>query len=266
MKIAMWSGPRNLSTALMYSFANRPDCAVLDEPFYASYLAQTGLNHPMREEILASQPNDPERVSKMLVGPNPHGHKHFYQKHMTQHMIAGVPRDWMRDVVNVFLIRHPARVIASYAAKRENPTLADIGFRQQAELFDLVASWGQKPIVIDSHDIRANPHHALNALCAAIGLPFDDAMLHWPAGGHPSDGIWARHWYGAVWKSTGFASAEGPLPKIPNHLQPVLDDALPFFESLKASAITYQRQLHERMRVTPKACPASWPRPYRQTP
>ena len=149
MRIAMWSGPRNLSTAMMYAFGNRGDSAIVDEPFYAAYLARTGLNHPMQEEILASQSQEPETIARALLGPVPGAKPVFYQKHMTQHMIPGVPRDWMREVSNVFLIRHPARVIASYAAKRESPTLEDIGFRQQAELFDLVRSWGLTPVVVD---------------------------------------------------------------------------------------------------------------------
>lgn len=234
MKIAMWSGPRNLSTAMMYSFGNRPDCAVVDEPFYAAYLHRTGIDHPMRDDILASQPTSARQVAAGLVGPNPAGKDHVYQKHMTQHMVPGVPRGWMRDVVNVFLIRHPARVIASYAARRENPVLSDIGFAQQADLFDLVQGWGQSPIVIDSHDIRKYPEGMLRALCVGIGLDFHPAMLDWPRGGHADDGVWASHWYGAVRDSTGFAGAEGPLPEVPDHLRAVLDAALPFYEKLKA--------------------------------
>ena len=237
MRIAMWSGPRNLSTAMMYAFGNRGDCAVVDEPYYAAYLAMTGLDHPMRAEVLDSQPQDPEKVAAALLGPVPAAKPFYYQKHMTQHMIDGVPRDWMREVTNVFLIRHPARVIASYGAKRENPTLEDIGFRQQAELFDLVASWGQKPVVIDSHDIREDPAGKLEQLCDAIGVPFSPKMLSWPQGGHKDDGVWAAHWYGAVWQSTGFAGPEGPLPEVPEHLQSVLEDALPSYERLKAVKI-----------------------------
>lgn len=234
MKIAMWSGPRNLSTAMMYAFGNRPDCAVVDEPFYAAYLSMTGLDHPMRDAILTSQDQDPQAVANTLSGAHPEDKPVFYQKHMTQHMIAGVPRDWMREVTNVFLIRHPARVIASYAAKRENPTLEDIGFPQQAELLAQVTDWGQKSVVIDSHDIRDNPHEMLEKLCNAIGLPFTEQMLSWPEGGHKDDGVWASHWYGAVWNSTGFAGAEGPLPEVPEHLQGVLQDALPLYEEMKA--------------------------------
>lgn len=237
MKIAMWSGPRNLSTAMMYSFGNRPDTAVVDEPFYAAYLDMTGIDHPMRDEILASQSRDPNVVAASVLG-SVHAEKPvFYQKHMTQHMIEGVPRDWMRDVVNVFLIRHPARVIASYAAKRENPTLDDIGFRQQADLFELVKSWGQIPIVIDSHDIRDNPREMLQKLCYSLGLKFSDTMLSWPKGGHSDDGVWAPHWYGAVWASTCIAGAEGPLPEIPEHLTEVLAGAMPYYDSMKAYKI-----------------------------
>lgn len=237
MRVAMWSGPRNLSTAMMYAFGNRGDCAVVDEPFYAAYLALTGLQHPMREEILESQSQEAIEVAQVLVGPVPAAKPYFYQKHMTQHMIDGVPRDWMRQVTNVFLIRHPARVIASYAAKRENPTLDDIGFRQQAELFDLCRSWGQDPVVVDSHDIRDDPAAKLEQLCDRLGLPFSPKMLRWPPGGHPNDGVWAPVWYGAVWNSSGFAGREGPLPEVPEHLRPVLEAAMPYYETMKAQKI-----------------------------
>lgn len=232
MRIAMWSGPRNLSTAMMYSFGNRSDCAVVDEPFYASYLAMTGLDHPMKHEILASQPQEPGQVADAMLGPVPESKPNFYMKLMTHHMIPGVPRDWMKDIVNVFLIRHPARVIASYGVKRENPTLEDIGFSQQAELFDLVRSWGKEAIVIDSHDIRDNPEGMLRRLCDKIGLPFDAAMLNWPKGGHKDDGAWASHWYGSVWNSTGFAGAEDELPDVSGDLSDVLAAAMPFYEKL----------------------------------
>ncbi|UWQ77042.1 HAD family hydrolase [Leisingera sp. M658] len=237
MRIAMWSGPRNLSTALMYAFGNRGDCAVVDEPFYAAYLAMTGLSHPMRAEILDSQPRDPDEVAKALLGDVPGAKPYYYQKHMTQHMIPGVPRQWMQEVTNVFLIRHPARVIASYAVKRENPTLEDIGFRQQAELLELVRSWGHAPVVVDSHDIRNDPAGKLEQLCETVGMPYSPKMLTWPRGGHKDDGVWAAHWYGAVWNSTGFAGPEGPLPEVPEDLQPVLQAALPLYEQMKAAKI-----------------------------
>lgn len=237
MRIAMWSGPRNLSTAMMYSFGARGDCAVVDEPFYACYLDKTGLDHPMRDAILRAQSTEPGEVTEKITGPVPGGLSHYYQKHMTQHMVPGVPRAWMRRMTNVFLIRHPARVIASYAAKRENPTLEDIGFAQQAELFDEVNSWQGSPVVIDSTDIRKDPETMLKRLCKVIGLPFTPKMLSWPRGGHPEDGAWAPHWYGSVWKSTGFAAAEGPLPQVPEHLQGVHDAAMKHYKRLKSVAL-----------------------------
>ena len=237
MRIAMWSGPRNLSTAMMYSFAQRTDCAVWDEPFFAAYLVQTGLEHPMRDETIAAGPIDPNQVVAGCIGPIPDKKSHFYQKHMTHHMLPGIDRAWMAEVTNVFLIRHPARVIASYAAKRENPTLDDIGFRQQYELYEYAKALGQEPVVIDSSDVRANPEVALTGLCEAIGLSFSADMLHWPTGGIPEDGAWAPHWYGSVWKSTGFAGAEGALPEISDTLRPVLHAALPYYEALKRLAL-----------------------------
>lgn len=230
MNIAMWSGPRNLSTALMYSFGNRADCKVVDEPFYAHYLSETGLGHPLRDEVLSSQPQDAEAVIQSLTRPSS---PHFYQKHMCQHMLPSVPRGWMRGVKNVFLIRHPARVIASFGAKYEGFGLADIGFSQQMELFEESRSAGDAPVVIDSADIRLAPERTLRALCEALNLPFDAAMLHWPKGGHAADGVWAAHWYGAVHASTGFAGAEGHLPELEGvQDQALLDAALPIYETL----------------------------------
>jgi hypothetical protein len=233
-RIAMWSGPRNLSTAMMYAFGARRDCAIWDEPYYAAYLLETGLEHPMRAEILAKWPHDISNIEKRLQGDTPQNKSIFYQKHMTQHMLPAFDREWMKDVTNVFLIRHPARVIASYHAKRESPCLADIGFQEQAELFDQMAQHlGHAPIVIDSADIRAHPDGMLRALCKAINLPFDPAMLSWPKGGHPNDGPWAPHWYPAVWNSTGFAGTEGPLPNVEDSLQDVLESAMPFYKQLE---------------------------------
>lgn len=233
MKIAMWSGPRNLSTAMMYAFAARGDCAVSDEPFYAAYLAATGIDHPMRDAVMAAQPVDPAQVVADCIGPNPEGKPLWYQKHMTLHMIPGFDRGFLRELTNVFLIRHPARVIASYSRKRESPTLADIGFVQQAELFDQVAQRiGAAPPVVDSADIREMPHQTLARLCAALGIPFTEAMLRWPAGAKPFDGVWAPHWYNAVHASTGFDEPEGPLPELDAGGRALCEQALPHYERL----------------------------------
>ncbi|WP_112321055.1 HAD family hydrolase [Oceanibium sediminis] len=238
MNIAMWSGPRNLSTAMMYSFGARGDTATWDEPFYAAYLKATGATHPLAAEIIAAHESDPDVVARTCAGPAPGGKAHFYQKHMTHHMLPGIDRDWFSAVRHVFLIRHPARVVASYHRKNENPTLDDLGFWQQAQIFEEVsAARGKPPVVIDSTDIRKQPEAMLRALCAAIDLPFDPAMLHWPAGPRDSDGVWAKHWYGAVHRSTGFDAAEGPLPELPAHLQTVADAALPSYRALSAVAL-----------------------------
>jgi len=193
-RIAMWSGPRNLSTAMMYAFAARGDCAVWDEPFYAAYLKATGLGHPMAAEVIAAGEIDPEKVAAACLGPIPQEQSLFYQKHMTLHMIPRFDRGFMRGLTDVFLIRHPARVVASYAQKRESPTLADLGFTQQEELFDEVAQFlGHAPPVIDSADIRDNPRQALQRLCAALGIGFTENMLHWSVGPkHPSTGCGRR--------------------------------------------------------------------------
>jgi hypothetical protein len=233
MKIAMWSGPRNLSTAMMYSFAARGDCAVWDEPFYAAHLAATGKAHPMVSEILVAHETDPVLIAARCSGPNPQGQSHFYQKQMPHHMLPSFDLSFMSACTNVFLIRHPARVVASYARKVESVDLNDIGFVAQADLFDRERDrLGYAPLVIDSSDIRANPELALSQLCAALGIPFTAQMLRWPAGGHSEDGVWAPYWYGAVHRSSGFEQAEGPIPKLEGAYAALADAALPYYEAL----------------------------------
>ncbi|MGX9356028.1 sulfotransferase-like domain-containing protein [Roseobacteraceae bacterium S113] len=235
-RIAMWSGPRNLSTAMMYAFAQRADTIVVDEPFYAAYLAATGIDHPMGAEVMASQPQDGSAVAADLLAPQ--GAPVFYQKHMCQHMIPGMPRDWIADVTNVFLIRHPARVIASYAQKRATPTLADIGFDLQDALYDHCLALGQTPVVIDSYDIRQNPEAMLRKLCDAVDIDFDPAMLGWPKGGNAADGVWAPVWYGAVHGSTGFAGAEGDVPELDTEKAALCEAAFPLYQRLKDVCLT----------------------------
>lgn len=225
MKIAMWSGPRNLSTAMMYAFGNRADFAAWDEPFYAPYLDKSGSDHPMRDEIIAAHDTDPVSVATRCAGPVPDGKVHWYMKHMALHMVDGFPVDWAEGCVNVHLIRHPARVIASYSAKRENLTLGDIGYEQHAALFDRFPG-----PVIDSADIRRDPERMLGKLCAEIGLDFDPAMLSWEKGPRSFDGIWARHWYEAVHRSTGFAGAEAALPRLEGRQAALLNAAFPAYD------------------------------------
>lgn len=229
MRIAMWSGPRNLSTAMMYSFGARDDFVIMDEPFYAVYLAKSGADHPMRAEILNAHETDPDKVDLTCRSG---GSPHLYMKHMPHHMLDGFPLGWAEGCIHIHLIRHPARVIASYAAKREEVTLEDIGFVQQDALHERLEG-----LVIDSTDVRANPEGMLRRLCSAIELPFDPAMLNWTPGPRPEDGVWARHWYGAVHRSSGFAGAEGALPALEGRAAELCDAAMPLYEKMRARAI-----------------------------
>jgi hypothetical protein len=222
LRIATWSGPRNISTAMMRSFENRADCTVVDEPFYAVYLARTGIIHPMREAVMASQPQDPSAVVGSLLGPVPGAAAVFYQKHMTHHMIDSIDLEWMAACANVFLIRAPARVVASYARKRDDANLADLGFERQAALFDREAErLGKAPLVIDADDVLADPGGMLQALCSALDIPFSDRMLRWPAGRRATDGVWASHWYQSVEESTGFSGPSAlPGGDLPEEMKP----------------------------------------------
>jgi Sulfotransferase domain len=238
--VAMWSGPRNLSTAMMRSFAARSDCRAIDEPFYAAYLSKTGLNHPMRNEVIAAGETDPEKVVELCLRPPEPPASLVYQKHMTHHMIEGFDTGWLAHVTNVFLIRDPARVLASYAVKAETVTPADTGFARQRALFDSVAeTTGHTPAVIDAADIRANPASMLERLCKRIAIAFDPAMLSWEPGPRPEDGVWASHWYDAVWKSTGFAPPEtGPAPVLPRHLAEIEEILRPDYDYMRGFRIT----------------------------
>ena len=238
IRIAMWSGPRNISTAMMRSFASRPDCAVIDEPFYAAFLATSGLAHPMRERILASHESDWRAVAEALTGPAPGGRGVFYQKHMTHHMLPEIGRDWMRHCRHAFLIRHPARVLASYARKRDAVTFSDIGFAEQWQLFQIASDLtGEIPPVVDADMLLADPQAVLERLCAALGLAFDERMLSWPPGLRASDGVWAQHWYDAVAGSSGFDVA-GPAPVLTEPaLQAIEAQALPIYDALAAHAL-----------------------------
>lgn len=230
MKIACWSGPRNLSTAMMYSFANRPDFDVLDEPFYAPFLRQSGLLHPMATEIIAAHESDWNKAAAICDAP---GIPHIYQKHMTHHILKQTPMDWAEDAAHIFLIRHPARVLASYNAKRDQVTLDDIGIQQQIDIYEEYGG-----IIVDSEDLRANPQAMLRALCAGLDLDFDPAMLSWPQGGTEADGIWAEHWYETAHESTGFAGPEGPLPDLSGELAELCEEALPTYAILKMQRLT----------------------------
>jgi hypothetical protein len=234
--LAMWSGPRNISTAMMYSFANRADCEAWDEPFYGFSLRHKGNNHPMRDEIIASMETDWGALVKNCTTPSPK--PLLYQKHMTHHMLEGHDRSFILQLTNAFLIRDPARVLASYTQKWADVDLHAIGFIEQAEIFDMVAQQlGHAPPVIDSDDVLDNPRAVLSKLCAACGIAFDEAMLAWPSGPKSCDGVWAPHWYNAAWASEGFSKPSKKQVTLPRELQIIADQARPFFERLQRHAI-----------------------------
>jgi Sulfotransferase domain len=228
-RIAMWSGPRTVSTALMRAWENRQDTIVVDEPLYAFYLASTGIDHPGKDEVIASMAPDWRVVLRELAeAPLPPGKSVFYQKHMTHHLLPEVDRTQLGWLRHAFLIRDPRQLLASYARVRGEPTLADLGLAQQAEIF---RAFGGP--VIDSADILRAPDRALPALCEALGVPFDQAMLSWPAGPRPSDGVWAPHWYASVWASTGFGPYREPdSADLPPRLSALAEACQPFYDQL----------------------------------
>jgi hypothetical protein len=229
VRIAMWSGPRNLSTALLRSFGARSDTVVVDEPLYAHYLAVTGLDHPGRDEVMASQPTRWQEVAAALTGPLPAGVRVHYQKHMAHHLLPEIGRAWLSRLSNAFLIRDPALVVGSYARVRSAPTLADLGYAQQVEIFQ---AYGGP--VVDAADLLRDPPGVLGRLCAALGIAFDPAMLSWPPGPRPTDGVWARHWYAAVEASTGFGPYDPRTATVPARLRWLVDQAQPYYDTLAA--------------------------------
>ncbi|HJR12270.1 MAG TPA: hypothetical protein VJ833_00025 [Rhodanobacteraceae bacterium] len=239
LRIAMWSGPRNISTAMMRAWENREDTTVIDEPFYAHYLVETGVNHPGRDEVIAAQENDDAKVASALTGPIPGGKSIWYQKHMTQHMLPDMPLDWLDRVTNCFLIREPERVAASFTVQRPDAAAWELGFEQQARLFDHVCDrLGRAPPVIDAADVLKDPRGTLGALCAKLGIPFSDRMLHWPPGPRTSDGVWAPHWYAAVERSTGFAPYRPCNTKLSGFQQRLADQCRPHYERLAAHCLS----------------------------
>ncbi|GAB5561900.1 MAG: branched chain amino acid aminotransferase [Synoicihabitans sp.] len=233
VRLAMWSGPRNISTAMMRAWENRPDTTVWDEPLYAYYLTATGLDHPMRDEVIAGGlPAWPD-VAARATGPIPKNATVFYQKHMTHHLLPEVGRNWLKALTHVFLIRDPREVLLSYSRSMETVTLEGIGFPQQAAIYDwLIANGEPAPVVIDSGDFLHAPGAYLQRVCQHLGIEFTDAMLSWPAGRRDSDGAWAPHWYANVEASTGFAPWRERTGELPPELTEIERAARPFYDQL----------------------------------
>ncbi len=231
VRVAMWSGPRNISTAMMRAWENRPDTVVVDEPFYAAYLARTGIDHPAREEVLASQPTDPDEVVASLRAPLSEEVRVHYAKHMSHHLDDDADLGWTADFRNVLLIRDPAEVVASYVRSRESCEPADIGLLQQVRLLE---TWQHPPPVIDAGDFLRDPERYLRWLCDWLTIPFTARMLSWPAGPRDSDGVWAPHWYAAVRRSTGFEPWRPREVSLNAHDAAVAEACRPAYEALRA--------------------------------
>jgi hypothetical protein len=233
-RIAMWSGPRNISTALMRSWGNRSDTFVCDEPLYAHYLLKTGMPHPGAEEVIRHHENDWRKVVDWLTGPIPEGKAIFYQKHMTHHLLPEIDHAWFDRLSHAFLIREPREVVTSFVRIAGTPRLEDTGYPQQLDIFNTVrARTGRIPPVIDARDVLNQPERTLRLLCAALDVEFTDAMLTWPPGTRPTDGIWAKHWYDAVVKTTGFQLYRPKNEPVPDHLQGLLAEAEAIYDKLR---------------------------------
>jgi hypothetical protein len=233
LRLAVWSGPRNISTAMMRAWENRGDCAVVDEPLYAHYLAHTGLDHPGREAVIAAGDTDWRRVTAWLTGPIPAGKAIWYQKHMTHHLLPHIERSWLGRLTHVFLIRDPREVLLSYVRSRPNVVAEDLGVLQQREIFDYVRSLaGGTPLVVDAGQFLRAPAAQLRMLCEALGIPFKERMLSWPAGPRASDGVWAPYWYEAVLRSTGFEPYRERDHTVPREYRKIIDAVMPPFEAL----------------------------------
>lgn len=247
-RICMWSGPRNISTAMMRSWENRTDCEVVDEPFYAFYLSQTQSPHPMFEEVLASQPHSYNEVINQLASTELDASNNSaalgsepiqYQKQMTHHMLEGCDMAWTKGLSHCFLIRDPAQVVNSYTNSRGVCSVDDIGIKRQYELYQQISSLSQQTIpVLEANEVLMSPENTLRTLCKALDVSFDSAMLEWPKGPRKSDGVWASHWYHSVEKSTGFAPYREKEFQLNRQQQAVVDESMPYYEALKAHSIT----------------------------
>ncbi len=235
----MWSGPRNISTAMMRAWENRGDTAVWDEPLYAYYLAATGLDHPGADEVIASGEKEWREVVASILGPIPGDKVVYFQKHMSHHLLDEIDRSWLKSVTNCFLIRDPGEVVASYAKTRGNLVIEDLGVLQQAEIFNYVrARTGRTPLVIDARDVLEDPRAMMRRLCEAVGVSFMPKMLSWPPGPRISDGVWAKHWYASVEASTGFQAYQPKKLELTPPLQAIAEACEPYYRDMYRQRLT----------------------------
>lgn len=244
VRVCLWSGPRNVSTALMYSFAQRPDTRVFDEPLYAHYLARTGARnyHPGAAEVLAAMDNDGERVIRESIlatpAPNAAGEKPkvLFFKHMTHHLVD-IDLDFLQHTVNVLLTRDPQEMLPSYAREIATPTMTDVGYRRHVELVKHLQAIGQNPAVLDATLLLRNPRGVLSDLCERLGIDFHESMLSWAPGPRPEDGVWSKYWYTSVHQSSGFRPHAPKAEPLTAQLEPLWRECLPYYEELRKLAI-----------------------------
>ncbi len=234
--ICLWSGPRNISTALMYSFAQRSDMEVIDEPLYGYYLKKTGADHPGKEEIIDAMENDSGTVWQTCQSKSEK--KNLFIKNMAHHAVD-LPVEWYTNPTAIFLIRDPHDMIPSLARVLEKPAIADTGLKRQVEILDQLSQSDNMPLIIEGTDILKNPAGMLERICQKLELSFDESMLSWPAGPLPEDGIWAKYWYDQVHESTGFKQWKPSRESVPEALQPLLEECLPYYEKLKSLKLAY---------------------------
>ena len=238
LRLAMWSGPRNISTALMRAWENRSDTFVVDEPLYAHYLASTGKDHPMAAEVIAAGETDWALAAEWLTGGAPGGAAVFYQKQMAHHLLPEMGRDWIDGLTNCLLIRDPQEMITSYIVKNDIPAMEDLGIPQLMEVFERVEQrTGSPPPIVDSRDVLQNPERVLGLLCEAVGVEFSESMLSWPSGRRDSDGAWAAHWYDQVERSTGFHGYRPKSDRVPDELVGLLDECQACYDRLYAGRL-----------------------------
>lgn len=235
LRINLWSSPRNVSTAMMYAWRQRDDTTVIDEPLYAHYLRRSGRDHPGRDDVLTAQDDDGAAVVRdILLGD--HERPVVVFKHMAKHLIE-LDRGFLSDCANVLLTRDPWEMLTSFQQQVPDTTIADTGLIEMVEILESVEAEGADPIVVEAKTLLADPAAVLAELCHRLGLAFDDAMLSWPAGPKPEDGVWAPHWYDAVHRSTGWARWQPKDAQLLPELEPVLAQAMPLYDRLQERAI-----------------------------
>ena len=233
LRIAMWSGPRNISTAMMRSWGNRPDTFVCDEPFYAHYLAQTKRPHPGADEVIAQKETDWRKLADWLTSDVPEGKGIFFQKHMSHHLLPEIDRSWLGHVTNCFLIRDPREMLTSFIKQVPDPTLADTGYPLLVEIFQWVRQrTATMPPILDARDVLEDPRRMLGLLCNALDVEFTEAMLSWPPGRRKTDGVWGKHWYREVEQSTSFRPYKPKPDRVPDHLNDLLKTCVDYYQQL----------------------------------